>query len=126
MILIRCWPESNNDGKFDKLAENLWSLTSIKLFSCVLARDSSSINTLAHYALVIVPVQKQELAEDILRKRNYTEYIFDEQFVYDNNSKTQLSKIIQYQSHHTLLNRSSLHNITKYVQFCLSEGTYVR
>jgi hypothetical protein len=91
-----------------------------------LARDSSSVNTLGHYALVIVPVQKQGLAEDILRKRNYTEFIFDEKLVNDNHSKTQLSKIIQHQSHHTLLNRSSLPNAAKYVQFCLSEGTYVR
>jgi hypothetical protein len=88
-----------------------------------LARDSSSVNTLGHYALVIVPVQKQGLAEDILRKRNYTEFIFNEKLVNDSHSKTQLSKIIQ---HHTLLNRSSLPNATKYVQFCLSEGTYVR
>jgi hypothetical protein len=87
-----------------------------------LARDSSSINTLGHYALVIVPVQKQELAEDILRKRNYTEFIFDEKLINDSHSKTQLSKIIQHQSHH----RSSLPNAAKYVQFCLSEGTYVR
>jgi hypothetical protein len=98
----------------------------MKLFSCVLARDPSSINTLGHYALVIVPIQKQTFAEDILRKRNYTEFIYDEPFIYDNNSKTQLSKIIQYESHHTLLTRSSLRNTTKYVQFCLSEGTYVR
>ncbi len=122
MILIRCSPESNNDGKFDKLAENLWSLTSMKSFSCVLARDPSS----AHYALLIVPIQKQNLAEDILRKRNYTEYIFDQQFIYENQRNTQLAKIIQYQSHHTLLNRSSLTTRDKYVQFCLAEGTYVR
>jgi hypothetical protein len=123
---MRCWPESSNDGKFDKLAENLWSLTSAKLFSCVLARDPSSMNTLGHYALMIVPVQKQGLAEDILRKRNYTEYIFDEQLLSDSNSKTQLSKINRYQSHHTLPDRSSFHDSSKYVQFCLSEGTYVR
>jgi len=91
-----------------------------------MARDPSSVNTLGHYALVIVPIQKQGLAEDILRKRNYTEYIYDEQFIYDRNSKTQLSKIIQHQSHHTLLTRFSLRNTEKYVQFCLSEGTYVR
>ncbi|CAF4186364.1 unnamed protein product, partial [Rotaria magnacalcarata] len=66
-----------NEGKFDKLAENLWSLTSAKLFSCVLARDPSSVNSFGHYALMIVPVQDQRLAEDILRKRNYTENIFD-------------------------------------------------
>jgi len=95
----------------------------MKLFSCVLARSD---NNLSHYALVIVPIQKQGLAEDMLRKRNYTEYIFDEQLVYDNNSKTQLTKINQYQSHHTLSPRSSLRSIAKYVQFCLSEGTYVR
>ncbi|CAF1158075.1 unnamed protein product [Rotaria sordida] len=126
IILIRCWPESNNEGKFDKLAENLWSLTSAKLFSCVLARDPSYVNSFGHYALMIVPVQAQRLAEETLYKRNYTEYIFDEQFISDNNIKTQLSKINQYQSHHTLSIRSSLPSITKYVQFCLSEGTYVR
>jgi hypothetical protein len=103
-------------------------LTSTKLFSCVLARDPSSIHTLGHYALVIVPIQKQNLAEDILRKRNYTEFIYDEPFIYDDDdhSKTQLSKIIQYESHHTLLTRSSIQTTIKYVQFCLSEGSYVR
>ncbi|CAF0858776.1 unnamed protein product [Rotaria sp. Silwood1] len=127
IILIRCWPEASNEGKFDKLAENLWSLTSAKLFSCVLARDPSYINSFGHYALMIVPVQAQRLAEEILRKRNYTEYIFDdEQFISDSNSKTRLSKINQYQSHHTLSTRSSLPSVVKYVQFCLSEGTYVR
>ncbi|CAF4163913.1 unnamed protein product, partial [Rotaria sp. Silwood2] len=127
IILIRCWPESSNEGKFDKLAENLWSLTSAKLFSCVLARNSSSINSFGHYALMIVPIQAQRLAEEILRKRNYTEYIFDdEQLISDSNSKTRLSKINQYQSHHTLSARSSLPSVSKYVQFCLSEGTYVR
>ncbi|CAF3693237.1 unnamed protein product [Adineta steineri] len=127
IILIRCWPESTNEGKFDKLAENLWSLTSAKLFSCVLARDPSFMNNnLGHYALIIVPIEKQTLAEDILRKRNYTEYIFNEQIIYENNSKTQLTKINQYQSYHTLSTRSSLHSIAKYVQFCLSEGTYIK
>lgn len=75
---------------------------------------------------MIVPIQAQQLAENILHKRNYTEYIFDEQFILDNQSKTQLTKINQYQSHHTLSVRSSLHISAKYVQFCLSEGTYVR
>ncbi|CAF5138184.1 unnamed protein product [Rotaria sp. Silwood1] len=75
IILIRCWPEASNEGKFDKLAENLWSLTSAKLFSCVLAQDHSSINSFGHYALLIVLIQTQRLAEEILRKRNYTEYI---------------------------------------------------
>ena len=99
----------------------------MKLFSCVLARDPSSTHTLGHYALVIVPIQKQNFAEDILRKRNYTEFIYDEPFIYDDDhSKTQLSKIIQYESHHTLLTRSSIRSVNKYVQFCLSEGSYVR
>lgn len=114
MILIRYWPESINEEKFDKLSENLWSLASVKFFSCVIARDPSSVNTPGHYALVIVPIEKQGLAEDILRKQNYTEYIFHEEFIYDNHTKTQLSK-----------NRFSLNNTSKYVQFCLSEGTYV-
>ncbi|CAF1687980.1 unnamed protein product, partial [Rotaria sp. Silwood1] len=74
-IYIITLSESNNEGKIDKLAENLWSLTSAKLFSCVLAQDHSSINSFGHYALLIVLIQTQRLAEEILRKRNYTEYI---------------------------------------------------
>ncbi|CAF1259842.1 unnamed protein product [Rotaria magnacalcarata] len=126
IILIRCWPESMNEGKFDKLAENLWSLTSAKLFSCVLARDPSSVNSFGHYALMIVPVQDQRLAEDILRKRNYTENIFDANLFNDSDSKTQLQKINQHQSHHSLSIRNSFRSNAKYVQFCLSEGTCVR
>ncbi|UJR13257.1 hypothetical protein I4U23_000278 [Adineta vaga] len=122
MILIRCWPESTNEGKFDKLAENLWSLSSMKLFSCVLARNST---ILTHYGLIIVPIEKQNFAEDLLRKRNYTEWIFHEQLLDDNHSQTQLTRINQYQSQHTLSFEESLRSISKYVQFCLQEGTYV-
>ncbi|CAF1157747.1 unnamed protein product [Adineta ricciae] len=119
MILIRCWPESTSEGKFDKLAENLWSMSSMKLFSCVLARDPTS---LTRYGLVIIPIEKQHLAEDLLRQRNYTEWIFNEQSIEENVSQT---RIHQYQSQHTLSFNESVKSISKYVQFCLQEGTYV-
>ena len=102
MILIRYCSESTNEAKFDRLAENLYSLTSMKLFTCILARDSSSIT---HYGLIILPIQKQLFGEDLLQKRNYTEFLHHNQ---------------------THSSRSSLDSSNEYVQFCASEGTYVR
>lgn len=75
---------------------------------------------------MIVPVEKEQYAEEFLHKRNYTECIYDEQISYDSNSITQLPNINQYQSHHSLSIRTILPISSKYVQFCLSEGTCVR
>ncbi|CAF0733001.1 unnamed protein product [Didymodactylos carnosus] len=109
MVLIRCWSDENQ--KLDKLAENLWLLASAKLFCCVLAHDP---NNITRYALCIVPIQKQKLAEDWLERRNYTERMYDE---------IRLGQS-QYQSmQHTFSDKST--DVRKYVQFCLSEGTYV-
>jgi len=94
----------------------------MKIFSCVLARDPSSIQTLARYALVIVPIQKQNFAEELLRKRNFTELIYNEQIP----TETETNQINSYQSQHAFKNRSSFEQTNQYVQFCLSEGTYVR
>lgn len=79
----------------------------MKLFTCVLARNPTSIDTLIHYALIIVPLQKQNFAEDLLRKRNFTDFIVEQISSIDNQ-------------------RSSIDYSNKYVQFCASEGTFVR
>lgn len=101
MILIRYWSESTNETKFDRLAENLYSLTSMKFLTCILARDSSSIT---RYGLIILPIQKQLFGEDLLRKRNYTQFLHRDQI-------------------HS--SRSSFESSNEYNQFCASEGTYV-
>ena len=95
LILIRSRSNSINEEIFDQLL-------SMKLFTCVLARNPSLID---HYALVIVPIQKQNFAEELLRKRNYTQIIVE-----------------QLNNH---LTRSSFDYSNKYLYFCASEGTYV-
>lgn len=91
----------------------------MKLFSCVLARDAT---ILTRYGLVLIPIEKQHLAEELLRQRNYTEWIFNEQSIEESFSQT---RIHQYQSQHTLSFNESVKSISKYVQFCRQEGTYV-
>lgn len=102
MILIRYSSQSTNETKFDRLAENLYSLTSMKLFICILARSSSSNDTLTHYGLVILPIEKLHFGQELLRQKHFTQFI-----------------------HENAIERSSLDYSNEYVQFCASEGTFV-
>jgi hypothetical protein len=122
LILIRCWPEWNNDGKFDILAKNLWSLASKKCFSCVLARNCSVQQSLAHYALLIVSEDRQTFAEDFLRKRNYAEFSRQRSLI--DGGKYRKEELAN-ESEHNLLSRSSCHKIEKYTRFAVPEGTLV-
>ena len=124
LLFIRCWPESNSETKFDRLAEHLCTMCSMKSFSCLLARQRSSFDPFAHYALTIVPTDKTTLGEEMLRQGNYTELIAEEQVIEHNPSHTLINPSQSQQNFP--LQQSSTSRRNKYAQLFVQEGTMVR